>query len=44
MENVLLKCLPAAQRQGICWRYSRPPVMDIEFEIDLHGVTTEWQS
>ena len=42
METVLLDRLPAAQRRGVCWHYTRPPVIDIEFEMDLHGVVTQW--
>ncbi len=30
--------LPAARRHGVCWHYTRPPVIDLEFEMDLHGI------
>ena len=39
----LLGLLPAAQRHGVCWHFTRPPVIDIEFEMDLRGVAAEWQ-
>lgn len=41
LENLLLARLPAAQRHGLRWHVSRPPVVDIEFEMDLRGVATE---
>ena len=41
MENPLLDHLPAARRLGVCWHFTRPPVIDIEFEMDLRGVQTE---
>ena len=30
--------MPAARRHGVCWHYTRPPVIDLEFEMDLHGI------
>jgi hypothetical protein len=42
LEGLILARMPAAQRQGVRWLYSRPPVIDIEFEMDLRGVATEW--
>lgn len=42
LEGLLLPRLPAARRLGVLWLYSRPPVVDIEFEMDLRGVATEW--
>jgi hypothetical protein len=42
METLVLPSLPAAQRHGVTWHYTRPPVVDIEFEMDLHGVATQW--
>lgn len=42
LESVLLARLPAARRLGVRWLYSRPPVVEVEFEMDLHGVATEW--
>ncbi|MFO0919526.1 MAG: hypothetical protein U0872_14600 [Planctomycetaceae bacterium] len=37
----LLQHLPAARRHGIQWHYTRPPIIDVEFEMDLRGVRTE---
>jgi len=37
----LLDDLPAARRCGICWHYTRPPVIDIEFEMDMRGILAE---
>jgi hypothetical protein len=42
MKTLVLPCLPAARRHGITWHYARPPVIDIEYEMDLHGVVTRW--
>ncbi len=42
MESLVLPGLPAARRHGVTWHYARPPVIDIEFEMDLHGVVTQW--
>ena len=42
LEELLLPRMPAAQRTGVRWLYSRPPVIDIEYEMDLHGVVTDW--
>ena len=33
--------LPAAARLGVRWYYSRPPVRDIEFEMDMRGVVRD---
>jgi len=40
MESLLAR-LPAAQRHGVHWYYTRPPVLEIEYEMDLRGVATE---
>ena len=44
-RQALIQCvipgLPAAARLGVCWFYSRPPVQDIEFEMDMRGVRQE---
>ncbi len=42
MEPLILTGVPAARRHGVTWHYSRPPVIDIEYEMDLHGVVTRW--
>lgn len=38
----LAKWLGPAIRRGVTWQWTRPPVIDIEFEMDLRGVATEW--
>lgn len=30
-----------ASRSGLCWHFARPPVIDLEFEMDCRRVTTE---
>jgi len=42
METLVLSRLPSARRHGVTWHYTRPPVIDIEFELDLQGVVTRW--
>jgi hypothetical protein len=42
LESLVLAGLPAAQRHGVTWHYTRPPVINIEFEMDLRGVVTQW--
>ena len=42
MESLVLLDLPAARRHGVTWHYSRPPVIGIEYEMDLRGVVTQW--
>ena len=41
LEEILLPTMGAARRRGVCWHYARPPVSDIDFEMDLHGVVTQ---
>ena len=41
LEEILLPPLGPARRHGIRWHYTRPPVVDIDFEMDLHGVVSE---
>lgn len=41
LEDVVLSKLEAAQRLGVHWYYSRPPVEEIEFEMDMRGVQRE---
>ena len=38
LVEVVIPGLPAAARLGVHWFYSRPPVRDIEFEMDMRGV------
>ena len=42
METLVLPELPSTRRHGVTWHHARPPVIDIEFEMDLHGVMTQW--
>ena len=42
METLVLPGLPAARQLGVTWHYTRPPVIDIEYEMDLRGVVTQW--
>ena len=41
LEDILLPTMGPAHRHGIRWYYTRPPVVDIDFEMDLHGVVRE---
>jgi hypothetical protein len=39
-EAILARMRPA-DTHGVHWHYSRPPIEEIEFEMDLRGVNTE---
>ena len=39
-ESVLMRMGPA-RRHGVRWYHTRPPVIDIDFEMDMRGVRTE---
>lgn len=41
LESVLVSRLPAIASRGVHWFYSRPPIVDIEFEMDMRGVVCE---
>lgn len=41
IADPVLKHLPGGRRHGIVWHYSRPPIVEIEFEMDVRGVRTE---
>ncbi|HAL14169.1 MAG TPA: hypothetical protein DCP67_10180 [Planctomycetaceae bacterium] len=41
LDEVLLQRLPITQRIGVRWFYTRPPVEQIEFEMDMRGTVTE---
>jgi hypothetical protein len=41
LPDVVLKRAGAASVHGIRWHYTRPPITDIEFEMDLRGTRTE---
>ena len=41
VEDIVLPKLDAAKQQGVHWYPSRPPVVDIEYEMDMRGVAQE---
>ncbi|MBP85461.1 MAG: hypothetical protein CMJ64_01900 [Planctomycetaceae bacterium] len=41
LAEVVIPGIPAAARLGVRWFYSRPPVKDIEFEMDMRGVARD---
>lgn len=41
LESVLVSWLPAIASRGVHWFYTRPPIVDIEFEMDMRGVVCE---
>ncbi|MHB8887823.1 MAG: 2-amino-5-chloromuconate deaminase CnbZ [Acidobacteriaceae bacterium] len=41
LQRAILKRMGAAARLGVHWNLSRPPVTDIEFEMDMRGVADE---
>jgi hypothetical protein len=41
LAPVILERMEAAAIHGIRWHFSRPPIDDIEFEMDLRGVRSE---
>ena len=41
LAEVLVPGLPAAANVGVRWFYSRPPIKNIEFEMDMRGVCQE---
>lgn len=44
LRDLILRRIGPAARHGITWHVSRPPVIEIEFEMDLRGVAKEWRS
>lgn len=42
VTDVLEPQTDLASRHGISWFYSRPPIEEIEYEMDVRGVRTEW--
>lgn len=43
IADPILTRLPAGRRIGLQWHFTRPPIVDIEFEMDIRGVRTELQ-
>ena len=41
LEDVVLPQAVAARRRGVHWHVSRPPVVDIEYEMDLRGTVRD---
>jgi hypothetical protein len=41
LPEVILKRIGTAGALGVRWFFSRPPIVGIEFEMDLRGVTTD---
>lgn len=41
LAEVIIPAVPAAAHLGVHWCFSRPPVRDIEFEMDLRGVVQD---
>ena len=41
VSEILLPKLRSAPRRGVHWYPSRPPVVDIEFEMDMRGIERE---
>ncbi len=41
IEEIVLERMGPARRHGLRWYHTRPPVEDIEFEMDMRGVCRE---
>ena len=41
VEGAVLKRMGPARRHGVRWYHTRPPIVDIEFEMDMRGVRTD---
>jgi hypothetical protein len=41
LSSEILPRIGPAARHGVVWHYTRPPIIDIEYEMDLRGGTTE---
>ena len=41
LSTEILNPMQAAVGQGVHWFYSRPPIIDLEFEMDMRGVRCE---
>lgn len=44
LRQLVLDRIGPAARHGLCWHVTRPPVLEIEFEMDVRGVATEWNA
>ncbi len=41
LPEVILRRIGSAGALGVCWFFSRPPIIGIEFEMDVRGVRAE---
>ena len=41
LPEIILNHVGVASIHGVLWHYSRPPIQEIEFEMDLRGTRTE---
>lgn len=41
IKGTIMPALHEAARHGIRWHYARPPIIDIDFEVDIRGVRRE---
>lgn len=41
LETTILPAVGGASRHGIRWHYARPPVIEVEYEMDVRGVHQE---
>jgi hypothetical protein len=41
VKSTIMPALHEAGRHGIRWHYARPPIIDIDFEVDVRGVRRE---
>lgn len=41
MDSTILPALHEAARHGVRWHFARPPVLEIEYEMDMRGVRKE---
>ncbi len=41
MASTILPTLGAASKHGVRWHFARPPVLEIEYEMDMRGVRRE---
>jgi hypothetical protein len=42
LPDIVLGRMGTATIDGVNWHYSRPPIEEIEFEMDMRGTRTEW--
>jgi len=43
LREIILERMKAAAMHGVHWHFTRPPIEEIEFEMDLRGTRTEWR-